>query len=85
MNLFVLCAIQSFLLDIIFNSHGSSNLILNQWTVRNIYPLFALNAVQETEDNTRPTPSQLDVFEDASDVENMAAAYLNTGPLVVPF
>ena len=82
-NLLMLCAIQRLLLDIIFNSHSSCKLIMQQWAVRSSDFLLAICTFQEVEDDTRPGPSQLDAFEDTRDVENVAAADLDTGALVV--
>jgi hypothetical protein len=84
-NLLMLCAIQRLLLDIIFNSHSSCKLIMQQWAVRSSDFLLALSTLQEIEDDTWAGPSQVDAFEDTRYVENMAAADLDTGALVVPF
>ena len=82
-NLLMLCAIQRLLLDIIFNSDSSCKLIMQQWAVSSSDFLLAICTFQEVEDDTRPGPSQLDAFEDTRDVENVAAADLDTGALVV--
>jgi hypothetical protein len=82
-NLLVLCAIKRLLFDIIFNSNSSCKLIVQQWTVRSSDFLLALSTLQEIEDDTGAGPSKLDAFEDTRDVENMAAADLDTGALVV--
>jgi len=84
-NLLMLCAIQRLLLDIIFNSHSSCKLIMQKWAVRSSDFLLALSTLQEIEDDTWAGPSQVDAFEDTRYVENMAAADLDTGALVVPF
>jgi len=56
---------------------------MQHWAVRSSNLLLAHSTFQEVEDDTRPGPSQLDAFEDTRDVENMAAADLDTGALVV--
>ncbi len=84
-NLLMLCAIQRLLLDIIFNSHSSCKLVMQQWAVRSSNLLLALSTFQEVEDDTRPGPSPIDAFEDAREVENMAAADLDAGTLIVSF
>jgi len=58
---------------------------MQQWAVRSSDFLFAFSTLQEVEDDTGAGPSQLDRFQDTLEVENMAAADLDTGALVVPF